>query len=77
MRTFPNGASVELQAAQLCEECGHKVSLHDDLYGCRFERGDAWVTWNQPEASTVLMAQGPCGCTAWTVEKLGEQLEGR
>lgn len=47
-----------------CDECGHDVSLHADRYGCQFERGDAWVTGNQPEQPTVLMAQGPCGCKA-------------
>lgn len=48
---------------ELCEECGHPVSLHDE-YGCQYERGDAWVTGNQADAPTVLMAQGPCGCKA-------------
>ena len=45
-----------------CDECGHKLKLHDEKYGCEYERGDAWVTGNQPEQPTVLMAQGPCGC---------------
>lgn len=43
-----------------CPECGHS-NVHG-RYGCEYERGDAWVTGNQPEAPTVLMAQGPCGC---------------
>lgn len=47
---------------ELCEECGHELRLHDDPYGCQYERGDAWVTGNQADQPTVLMAQGPCGC---------------
>jgi hypothetical protein len=47
-----------------CDDCGHDVNLHDAKEGCTFERGDAWVTGNQGSQPTVLMAQGPCGCTA-------------
>ena len=53
---------------QLCEECGHEIRLHADRYGCEYERGDAWVTGNQAEAPTVLMAQGPCQCMKHQLE---------
>lgn len=48
-----------------CEECGHKMRLHDAKEGCTFERGDAWV---DGERMGARMAQGPCGCTSVTVE---------
>jgi hypothetical protein len=44
-----------------CRNCGHET-FHDPKYGCEYERGDTWVTGNQPSQPTVLMAQGPCGC---------------
>ena len=69
-------AILTARAETVCDECGHKVSLHNDRYGCQFERGDEWVTGNQPEAPTVLMAQGPCGCTAWTIEKISALFRG-
>lgn len=49
---------------ETCDECGHVIKLHDRVYGCEFERGDAWITGNQPEAPIALIAQGPCGCKA-------------
>jgi hypothetical protein len=62
-------------AEDYCEECGHAVHLHNDKYGCQFERGDAWVTGNQPGEPTVLMAQGPCGCQAITFETVEDEGE--
>lgn len=53
----------------ICANCGHDKDSHWDRYGCQFERGDEWVTGNQPEAPTVLMAQGPCGCTNFQAEE--------
>ena len=34
-----------------CSECGHKLRLHADRYGCEFERGDVGA-----------VAMGPCSC---------------
>jgi hypothetical protein len=53
---------------QICDECLHPISLHHADYGCEYERGDAWITGNQPSQPTVLMAMGPCGCRAVTFE---------
>jgi len=50
--------------ADLCEECGHKISLHNDKYGCQVERGDIYESGYAPRAG------GPCGCMAWTVEMI-------
>lgn len=47
-----------------CPKCGHEMRLHGDKYGCQYERGDVFVTGNQAEQPTVLMARGPCGCKA-------------
>jgi len=54
----------------LCDNCGHTKNEHWDRYGCTFERGDEWVTGNQPEAPTCLMAQGPCCCTDFKPEEI-------
>ena len=43
-----------------CDECGH-ANAHGK-YGCEYEYGDVWVTGNQPDQPTVLMAHGQCGC---------------
>lgn len=65
----------ELREPTDCEECGHPISVHTK-YGCEIERGDAWVTGNQPSQPTVLMAQGPCGCQAWeAVDEIQEALQ--
>lgn len=53
-------ADTQSTSAPICPECGHSDT--HGKYGCEYERGDAWVTGNQPEQPTVLMAQGPCGC---------------
>ncbi len=50
---------------ELCDECGHKVSLHGPE-GCEYERGDSYTPGYAP------MALGPCGCTAWTLEPVDE-----
>lgn len=50
-----------------CEECGHLILRHGKD-GCEVELGDAWVTGSQPDQPTVLVAQGPCGCQAYTLE---------
>jgi len=69
MAIDPHDENVESQMLKdaECEECGHPISAHTK-YGCEIEGGDAWVTGNQPDQPTVLMAQGPCGCQAWEVE---------
>jgi hypothetical protein len=51
-----------IQPEHPCANCDHAFRLHADKYGCEYERGDVWVTGNQPSRPTVLMAQGPCGC---------------
>lgn len=44
--------------ARPCRNCSH--SAHQGP--CEVDRGDAWVTGNQPGEPTVLMALPPCGC---------------
>jgi hypothetical protein len=41
-----------------CRNCDHRAHLGV----CEYEPGDRWVTGNQPDAPTVLMALPPCGC---------------
>jgi hypothetical protein len=48
---------------QVCEECGHAISLHEARYGCDYE-ADEWV-WGVNCDGLVAVR---CGCTAWTVE---------
>lgn len=54
---------------EICDDCDHPIRFHGK-YGCEYERGDAWVTGTQGDQSTVLMAQGPCGCQAVTFEPI-------
>jgi hypothetical protein len=61
----PEEALDALTREPVCEECGHAVSAHGAKYGCEIERGDAWV---DGESMGGWVAQGPCGCTAVTVE---------
>jgi len=53
----------------LCATCGHTKGHHWDRYGCVVEGGDAWVTGNQPEQPTVLVARPPCCCTDFVAEE--------
>lgn len=46
---------------QLCPDCGHKISLHADRFGCQHERGDVFVEGN---VCGGWVAPGPCGCKA-------------
>lgn len=59
----------QIKLTDLCDECGHAIRRHNDKYGCEHERGDGWVEGNNCGG---LVAQGPCGCTAWTVEMIAE-----
>jgi hypothetical protein len=68
---IPTNSNTDVKLTDLCDECGHEIRRHNDKYGCEYERGDAWV---EGENCGGLVAQGPCGCTAWTVEMI-EQLE--
>ena len=52
-------------AYEVCDECGHQIRFHR-TDGCEYERGDAWV---EGENCGGLVAQGPCGCTAITLEE--------
>jgi hypothetical protein len=46
-----------------CDECGHKVSLHGDRYGCQYERGDiVFPGEGGASGSGYEIAGGPCGC---------------
>jgi hypothetical protein len=49
-----------MENEKLCPDCDHKVSLHEDRYGCQYEFGDAWVS--DSNGNEALVAQGPCGC---------------
>jgi hypothetical protein len=61
---------------RLCSNCNHKESLHDDPYGCQYERGDKWV---DGERMGAWMAQGPCGCRNFQIADSEDlmDLEGR
>jgi len=48
----------------LCDECLHPIRLHGPE-GCEMELGDSWV---EGDNNGALMAQGPCGCSAITLE---------
>ena len=53
-----------------CDECGHSLSLHGPK-GCETELGDGYRCGREyPEAL------GPCGCTAYEVERTEEQQNG-
>jgi hypothetical protein len=43
-----------LEEEQLCEECGHKLSLHENKYGCDYE-ADRY----EPDFGPVAWR---CGC---------------
>ena len=49
-----------------CNSCGHAIKLHNDRYGCQYERGDTTVFDNKGNGG--LMAMGPCGCKDWGME---------
>ena len=57
----------ELETAE-CDDCGHKLTLHGERYGCEHERIDAHVVCG--DGGTVLAAVGPCSCQ-WGLEVSG------
>lgn len=54
-----------------CRNCGHEAHVG----ACEYEPGDRWVTGNQAEAPTVLMALPPCGCTHYEPMSAEDALE--
>lgn len=48
----------------ICPDCKHEISRHGSE-GCDVELGDTYV---EGLYGAALMAQGPCGCSAVTVE---------
>jgi hypothetical protein len=67
----PNSAAAQSASEAFCDECDHPVRLHGKR-GCQYERGDRWVSGDSGEC---LMAGGPCGCEAVTVETFTGSLE--
>lgn len=54
-----------------CANCQHPYHAGE----CEYEPGDRWVTGNQPDAPTVLMAMPPCGCRNFEPMTLEDTLE--
>jgi hypothetical protein len=42
LKSVRRHADEILKAAKTadCDECGHAISMHEDKYGCQYERGD-------------------------------------
>lgn len=56
------------QAEELekCDDCGHALKLHGPER-CQHEFGDTWV---DGESIGAWVAQGPCGCSSFTIEDI-------
>jgi hypothetical protein len=61
-REVASDPGSDSNAQPLCANCGHEKHLHEDQYGCEYERGDGY------RGAEFMEALGPCGCKEYEPE---------